>query len=104
MPLTEAMISAPNPTGLMSYKWARLNSIVFGLSPSGLFTTRSATSAPTQAIATFEYKPSTVSSASKTPSTINTVAISTLNNNQTTRPGWLWVSRAKKFDQASEPA
>ena len=28
----------------------------------------------------------------------------TLNTSQTTRPGWLCVSREKKFDQAIEPA
>ena len=28
----------------------------------------------------------------------------TLNTSQTTRPGWLWVRREKKFDQAIEPA
>jgi hypothetical protein len=76
----------------------------FGLQPSGLLMTRSATSAPTQAMATLLYRPSTRSSASNTPSVISSTAISTLKTSQTTRPGWLCVSRAKKFDQASEPA
>ena len=43
----EAISIAPTPTGLTSYRWARLNSMYFGEYPSGLFTTRSATSAPT---------------------------------------------------------
>ena len=88
----------------MSYRCARLNSMCFGLQPNGLLMTRSATSAPTQAIATLLYSPSTRSSASKMPSDISITAISTLNTSQTTRPGWLWVSRAKKLDHASEPA
>ena len=35
---------------------------------------------------------------------ISISAITVLNTTHTTRPGWLWVSRAKKFDHASEPA
>jgi len=31
-------------------------------------------------------------------------AIATLNINHTTRPGWLWVRREKKLDQAIDPA
>ena len=81
----------------MSYRWARLNSMCFGLRPSGLLMTRSATSAPTQAIATLLYRPEHRSSASNTPSVISSTAISTLNTSQTTRPGWLCVSRAKKL-------
>ncbi len=38
------------------------------------------------------------------PSSISKSAIETLNTSQTTRPGWLWVSREKKFDHASDPA
>ncbi len=30
--------------------------------------------------------------------------MATLNTSHTTRPGWEWVRREKKFDQASEPA
>lgn len=30
--------------------------------------------------------------------------MATLKISQTTRPGWLWVRREKKFDHASEPA
>jgi hypothetical protein len=55
-------------------------------------------------MARFEYRPSTPSSASNTPRVISSTAISTLKTSQTTRPGWLWVRRAKKLDQASEPA
>ena len=101
---TEAISMLPTPTGLMSYRCARLNSMPGGDRPSGLLMTRSATIAPTQAMATFEYRPSTCSSALNTPSCISTSAMATLNTTQTTRPGWLWVTRAKKFDQASEPA
>ena len=75
-----------------------------GLQPSGLLMTKSATKAPTHAMATLLYSPNTPSSAPNTPSVINSTAINTLNTNHTTRPGWLWVSRAKKLDQASEPA
>ena len=52
----------------------------------------------------FEYRPSTLPSAWNTSSSISISAISVLNTIHTTRPGWLCVSRAKKFDQASEPA
>jgi hypothetical protein len=52
--VTTEMASAPTPTGLMSYRCARLNSIPGGERPSGLLITRSATSAPTQAMATLE--------------------------------------------------
>ena len=38
------------------------------------------------------------------PISISSTAIGTLNTSQTTRPGWLWVRREKKFDQAIEPA
>lgn len=75
-----------------------------GLRPSGLLITRSATNAPTQATATLLYTASTFSSAPNTPRTISSVAIPTLNTSQTTRPGWLRVTREKKLDQASEPA
>ena len=44
------------------------------------------------------------SSILKMPSSISNSAIATLNTSQTTRPGWLWVRREKKFDQAIEPA
>ena len=44
------------------------------------------------------------SSILKMPSSISSSAIATLNTSQTTRPGWLWVRREKKFDQAIEPA
>ncbi len=47
---------------------------------------------------------STFSSAPNTPSVISKVAMTTLNTIQTTRPGWLRVMRAKKLDQASDPA
>jgi len=75
-----------------------------GLRPSGLLMTRSATRAPTQAMATLLYRASTFSSAPNTPSVISSVAMPTLNTSHTTRPGWLRVTRAKKFDHASEPA
>ena len=101
---TDAISIAPTPTGLTSYRWARRNSTSGGDRPSGLLITRSATTAPIQAIATIEYMPSTCSSALNTPTSISSTAISTLNTTHTTRPGWLWVSRAKKLDQASEPA
>ena len=35
---------------------------------------------------------------------ISISATRTLKTSQTTRPGWLWVRREKKFDQAMEPA
>ena len=76
----------------------------FGDQPSGLLMTRSATTAIIHAIAMFEYSPSTLPSAWNTLSSISISAISVLNTIHTTRPGWLCVSRAKKFDQASEPA
>ncbi len=38
------------------------------------------------------------------PSSISSTAMATLNTSQTTRPGWLWVSREKKFDHAIDPA
>ena len=38
------------------------------------------------------------------PSSISSSAMATLKTSQTTRPGWLWVRREKKFDQAMEPA
>jgi hypothetical protein len=38
------------------------------------------------------------------PSSISSSASRALNTTQTTRPGWLWVRREKKFDQAIEPA
>src|ERR1700722_17655239 len=44
------------------------------------------------------------SSALKMPSSIRRSAIATLKTSHTTRPGWLWVSREKKFDHAIEPA
>ena len=75
-----------------------------GDNPSGLLTTRSATTAIIQAMAMFEYTPSTRPIALKTSSSISISAISVLNTTQTTRPGWLCVSREKKFDHASEPA
>nr|GFD59317.1 hypothetical protein [Tanacetum cinerariifolium] len=46
---------APTPTGLMSYRCARLNSMCFGEKPSGLLITRSATRVPIQAMATLAY-------------------------------------------------
>ncbi|EWS53809.1 hypothetical protein X551_03399 [Methylibium sp. T29] len=75
-----------------------------GLRPSGLLTTRSATTAIIQAIATLLYSPSTLPMAWKTLSSISISAIAVLNTIHTTRPGWLWVRRAKKLLQASEPA
>ena len=57
-----------------------------------------------QLIAMLEYRPSTWPSAWKTLSSISISAMRVLNTIQTTRPGWLCVSRAKKFDHASEPA
>ncbi|MNV13233.1 hypothetical protein D3C71_1038640 [compost metagenome] len=99
-----ASTMAPRPTGLKSYRCARRNSMPLGDRPSGLLMTRSATSAPTQAMATLLYTASTFSSAPNTPSVISKVAINTLNTSHTTRPGWLRVTRAKKLDHASEPA
>jgi hypothetical protein len=48
---TEATPIAPTPTGLMSTRCARRNSMPGGLRPSGLLITRSATTAMIQAIA-----------------------------------------------------
>jgi hypothetical protein len=101
---TEAKPIAPTPTGLMSYKWARRNSMPAGLSPRGLLITKSATTAANQEMAILEYSPSTWPMAWNTSSSINNRAIRILNTIHTTRPGWLWVSREKKFDHASEPA
>jgi len=72
--------------------------------PSGLLTTRSATTAIIQAMAMLEYSPSTSPSAWNTFISISMKAMSVLNTTQTTRPGWLWVRREKKLLQASEPA
>ena len=95
---------APTPTGLMSYRWARLNSMPLGESPKGLLITRSATTAIIQAMAMLEYSPSTSPSALNTFISISMKAIRVLNTTHTTRPGWLCVRREKKLDQASEPA
>ncbi|OIQ71923.1 hypothetical protein GALL_464590 [mine drainage metagenome] len=95
---------APTPTGLMSYRCARLNSMPGGDRPSGLLMTRSATTAIIQAMAMLAYRPSTSPSAWNTFISINTPAIRVLNTTQTTRPGWLCVRREKKLDQASDPA
>jgi hypothetical protein len=76
----------------------------FGDSPSGLLTTRSATTAMIQAMAMLEYSPSTSPSAWNTFISISMKAISVLNSTQTTRPGWLCVRREKKLDQARDPA
>ncbi len=57
-----------------------------------------------QAIARFEYSPSTSPSARNTFISISMNAISVLNTTHTTRPGWLCVMREKKLLQASEPA
>ncbi|MDT4883905.1 hypothetical protein FQZ97_1199960 [compost metagenome] len=51
MDSAEARPMAPTPTGLMSYRWARLNSMPGGLQPRGLLITRSATTAMIQAMA-----------------------------------------------------
>ena len=59
----DASAMAPTPTGLMSYKWARLNSMPLGDKPSGLLITKSATTAIIQAMAMLENKPSTSPSA-----------------------------------------
>jgi hypothetical protein len=59
-----------------------------GLIPVRLSTTRSATSAPIQAIATVEYTDSTASRVSKMPISDSSSAMTTLNTSQTTRPGW----------------
>ena len=72
--------------------------------PSGLLITRSATTTIIQATATLEYSPSTRPRAWNRSSSISMSAIRVLNTTHTTRPGWLWVRRAKKLDQASEPA
>ena len=100
----DASAIAPTPTGLTSYRCARLNSIPGGDSPSGLLITRSATTAIIHAIVTLEYRPSTSPSAWKTFISISMNAISVLNSTHTTRPGWLCVTREKKFDQARDPA
>ena len=100
----DAMPVAPTPTGLMSYRYARLNSMPGGDSPSGLLTTRSATTAIIHAIAMLEYSPSTLPMAWNTSSSISSSAITVLNAIHTTRPGWLCATREKKFDQASDPA
>ena len=101
---SEASPMAPTPTGLMSYRWARLNSMPGGDRPSGLLITRSATTAMIQAMATLEYRPSTSPRAWNTSISMSMKAISVLNTTQTARPGWLCASREKKLDQASEPA
>ena len=95
---------APTPTGLMSYRCARLNSMPFGLRPSGLLTTRSATTAMIHAMAMLEYRPSTLPRAWNTFISISTKAMKVLNTTHTTRPGWLCVRREKKLLHASEPA
>ena len=79
---------APQPTGLKSCRWARLNSMNGGLMPVRFKTTRSATSAPIHAMATVEYTDSTACRVSKMPSRVSSSAMTTLNTNQTTRPGW----------------
>ncbi|MDT4855663.1 hypothetical protein FQZ97_900260 [compost metagenome] len=100
----EASTIAPTPTGLTSYRCARLNSMPGGDQPSGLFTTRSATTAMIHAMAMLEYRPSTWPKAWKTFISISRKAMKVLKTTQTTRPGWLCVAREKKLDQASEPA
>ena len=100
----EASAIAPTPTGLMSYRCARLNSMPLGERPSGLLMTRSATTAIIQAMAMLEYRPSTSPKAWNTSISISMKAISVLKTTQTTRPGWLCVRREKKLDQASDPA
>ncbi|MGW7260861.1 hypothetical protein [Streptomyces sp. NPDC054834] len=67
METAEAISIEPKPTGLKLCVWARLNSTYDGLSFSGLLMTRSATTAPIQAIATSEQKPRTVLKKPKTP-------------------------------------
>ena len=47
-----ASAMAPLPTGVTSYRCARLNSMPGGASPSGLLIARSAVTAPSQATAT----------------------------------------------------
>ena len=98
------MAMAPTPTGLMSYRCARLNSMPLGDKPKGLLMTRSATTAMIQAMAMFEYRPSTSPSAWNTFISISMKAITLLNSTHTTRPGWLCVRREKKLLQANEPA
>ena len=73
---SDASAIAPTPTGLMSYRWARLNSMPGGDRPSGLLITRSATTAIIQAIAMLEYSPSTSPSAWNTFISISMKAIS----------------------------
>ena len=104
MDSAEASPMAPTPTGLISYKWARLNSMPLGDQPSGLLITRSATTAMIQAMAMLLYRPSTSPSAWNTFISISMKAMNVLNTTHTTRPGWLWVRREKKLLQASEPA
>ena len=101
---TEAVTIAPTPTGLMSYRCARLNSMPGGDNPSGLLMTRSATTAMIQAMAMLEYSPSTCPSAWNTFISISMKAIRVLKTTHTTRPGWLCVRREKKLLHASEPA
>lgn len=101
---TEASAMAPTPTGLMSYRWARLNSMPGGLRPRGLLTIRSATTAMIQAMAMLAYTPSTWPRAWNTFISIRRKAMKVLNTTQTTRPGWLCVRREKKLLQASDPA
>ena len=100
----DASAIAPTPTGLMSYRCARLNSMPLGDRPSGLLMTRSATTDMIQAMAMLEYSPSTSPMARNTFISISMKAISVLNTTHTTRPGWLCVRREKKLDHASEPA
>ncbi len=102
--MSDASAIAPTPTGLMSYRWARLNSMPGGDRPSGLLTKRSATTAMIQAMAMLEYSPSTSPMARNTFISMSMKAMSVLNTTHTTRPGWLCVRREKKFDHASEPA
>src|SRR5690606_6509153 len=101
---SEARAIAPTPTGLMSQRWARLNSMPLGLQPRGLLITRSATTAMIQAMAMLAYTPSTWPRAWNTFISISMKAMKVLNTTQTTRPGWLCVRREKKLLQASEPA
>ncbi len=101
---TEASAIAPTPTGLMSHRCARLNSMPGGDRPSGLLMTRSATTAIIQAMAMLANRPSTSPSASNTFISISMKAMSALNTTHTTRPGWLCATREKKLLQASEPA
>ncbi len=74
-----------------------------GDSPSGLFTTRSATTAIIQAMAMLEYSPSTCPSAVNTFISISMKAMSVLNTTHTTRPGWLCVRREKSCSTRASP-